>query len=76
MAVCVFLSPPQGVSGETAPQVLSRRGKGHRAVSAGGRAGVGPEHQEGPTEHAPDLPHRRQTGNRQRGGNNFLIFFK
>lgn len=38
----VFVS--QGVTGESAPQVLPPRGKGHSPLSPGGGAGVGAQH--------------------------------
>lgn len=56
----VFVS--QGVVGKSAPQVLPPGGKGHGPLSAGGGAGVGPQHEKSSTEHVPDLPHGLQTG--------------
>lgn len=59
--------PMQGVAGEAPPAVLPSGRKGQRAVPAGGRAGVGPQHQESHTEHAPDLPLRGDPGDGGRG---------
>lgn len=63
----VFWLLSQGVAGEESPQVLPPGGKGHGPLSTGGGAAVDSEHQESSTEHAPDLPHRREAGSSEGG---------
>lgn len=54
-------------AGEEAPAVPAPGRKGHGSVPPGGRAGVGSEHQESHTEHAPDLPLGTGSRDQERG---------